>query len=127
MIKITKDEFFEQTGIDLYNEFNNEDTDPVTLTDITLNRWSKILYDEINKNSIFPIPNDDKLTENQINKIKDVLVNLGLYYLNNGDIKALGCVDNNGNHIAAVPQVLIDDLRRNTGLIVRGFGRRVLW
>lgn len=127
MIILTRDEFLEATGIDLLLEFKEEDLAPEQMADVTLKRWSKILYTEVSKNSLSRIPDDSKLSANQVEKIKDALCNLGLFYKTHGDIKALGSIDENGNRISAVPMDIIDDLRLTAGLVKKSIGRRSVW
>lgn len=126
MIILTRDEFLYATAIDMYLECKDGDLAPEETAEIIFTRWSNILYKEVKKNSLRPIPSDDKLSSLQVETIKDVLCNLGLYYKTHGDIKALGCIDENGNPIAAVPSALIDDLR-HCGLIKLKLGRRSVW
>lgn len=126
MIILTRDEFLEATAIDIYLECQDGDLAPEQAAEIIFKRWSNILYKEVKKNSLRQIPDDDKLNENQVAVIKDVLCNLGLYYKTHGDVKALGCVDENGNPINAIPSDLIDDLR-HCGLIKKSIGRRSIW
>lgn len=126
MIILTNEEFFDATAVNLYNEINEDDTDSIEAIDITLKRWSEILYKEVSKKSMRPIPEDSKLTDFQVKEIKNALCNLGLYYISRGDIKALGSRDENGNPLDAVPSDLIDDLR-HAGLVKLSFGRRSLW
>ena len=126
MIILTRDEFLEATAIDMWLECKDGDLAPEQTAEIIFTRWSNILYKEVKKNSLISIPSDDKLSSLQVSTIKDVLCNLGLYYKTHGDIKALGCVDENGNPINAVPRDLIDDLR-HCGLIKVKLGRRSVW
>lgn len=126
MIILTRDEFLEATAIDMWLECKDGDLAPEQTAEIIFTRWSNILYKEVKKNSLRQIPSDDKLSSLQVDTIKDVLCNLGLYYKTHGDIKALGCVDENGNPITAVPRDLIDDLR-HCGLIKQRIGRRSVW
>ena len=125
MIILTRDEFLEATGVDLYLELEDADVDIEKMVDITLKRWSTILYTEVRKKSLTRIPDDSKLTSNQVERIKEALCNLGLYYKTNGDIKALGGTSTTGEEV--VPQDIIDDLRRTAGLIKLSFGGRSVW
>lgn len=110
MIILTREEFLEETDIDLYDELNDGLNDSSIATEKTLKRWSKILYSEANKQSLVPIPDDDKLTPKQIAAIKEAICNLGLYYKAFGDIKALGGKEVTGHEV--VPKDIIEDLHQ---------------
>lgn len=123
MIILTNQEFLERGGINLEAELKPHNTDATTFAKLTLKRWSELLYKEVRKKSIYPIPVDEKLSSHQVGVIKESIVNLGLYILTNGDPIANGGKDENGNNIEIVLPSIIDDLRM-CGLIKTSFGRR---
>lgn len=127
MIILTREEFLKRTGVDLANEFNDDSISVDEFIETTLTRWSKILYQEVRKVSLRPIPDDNtKLSSLQVDTIKESICNLGLYFKQYGDVKSFGAVDGAGNPIQVVPQNILDDLR-SVGLIRRSFGRVSVW
>lgn len=124
MIIVTVDDVKRIKGVDLISKFKNSGEDPAFYAQCRLNDYTKTIYREVSKHSVYAIPKNEDLTENQIEAIKDAVANLCIYYLSFGDTKALGNKDYNGNFIATVPDGILDDLRV-CGLIIKGFGRRI--
>lgn len=124
MVTVTIDDVKRIKGVDLIAKFKDSGEDPAYYVQCRLNDYTKTIYREVNKHSTRAIPSDEYLTENQVEAIKDAVANLCIYYLSFGDTKALGNIDYNGNHIATVPDGILEDLRV-CGLIVKRFGRRL--
>ena len=89
------------------------------------------MYLEANRNSVRPIPDDDKLNENQISAIKDCICEYGMYYFKNGDLyRQSGFSEDKGQLVSMkelekirFPKVCFDILKQY-GLIARSFGRK---
>lgn len=130
MITITKDEFLEYSGINLDAEIPGLD-DETRKVERTIELWTKRVYLEANRNSIRPIPTDDKLTEQQKQAIKDAICEYGMYYFRNGDLyRQSGFSEDKGQLINTkelekirFPKICLDILKQQ-GLIRRSFGRK---
>lgn len=130
MITITHEDFRQYTGIDLEIELRDLD-DASTKVERTIKLWTLRVYREQRRNSIVPIPDDEKLKPNQVQAIKDAICEYGEYYFKNGDLyRQSGFNEDKGVLITKsdldnirFPQVCIDILR-DAGLIRRSFGRR---
>lgn len=133
MITITQEEFLKYTGIDLSIELPGLDRDSDKV-DRAINLWTKRVYREAQLNSTRPIPPDDKLTDFQIDSIKEAIIEYGLYYLKNGDLYLQsGFDEDKGKLVDPVdlarirfPIICLDLLRR-AGLIRKSFSSHLVF
>lgn len=117
MIILTQIEFTERTGISLVDELREGDVTQDRLAETMLERWAKRVYKEINKLPHYRYYEvDEKLSEGQIEDIKQATADYGLYVLRNGDLSATNGVDEKGIKREVFPSFIIRDLK-NHGLI----------
>lgn len=117
MIILTQIEFTERTGISLVDELREGDFTQDRLAETMLERWAKRVYKEINKLPHYRYYEvDEKLSEGQIEDIKQATADYGLYVLRNGDLSATNGVDEKGIKREVFPSFIIRDLK-NHGLI----------
>ena len=133
MITITQQEFLEYTGINLEIELPDLD-DGSNKVDRTISLWTRRVYREMQKASSRPIPNDEELTENQIQAIKDAICEYGEYYLKNGDLYRLGGFDEDKGQLIQASEIekiqfplVCLDILRTSGLIRRSLSRRSVY
>lgn len=127
MVTITEQEYLNYTGVSLAVELSDLDDGPNKIPRI-LKLWTNRVYSHITK----PIPQDDKLSDFQIETIKNAIIEYGEYYLRNGDLYRLsGYDEDKGKTLDAsdiekikFPKHIIDSLR-HAGLIRRNLGVKV--
>lgn len=128
MIKITKEEFLEATGINLSLEINSVDDNTEQAVTRTLNLWARRILDLIIGGGRGTI-DDSKLTTTQVEAIKRAQIEYGMYYLKNGDLYyASGYEEGKGLTVAPAQLIAIqmpvevEDILRHAGLIRRSIG-----
>ncbi len=133
MITITPEEFRKYTGLDLGVELPDFDDGSNKVTR-AISLWTRRVYREVQLNSTRPIPSDDKLTDFQIESIKEAIIEYGLYYLKNGDLYLQsGFDEDKGKLVDPVdlarirfPIICLDLLRR-AGLIRKSFSSHLVF
>lgn len=132
MITITESEFLKFSGILLSNELPGLDDDS-NRVERTIKLWTRRVYD-VMRTSTRSIPPDDKLSDFQIEAIKEAICEYGMYYLKNGDLYRQSGFDEDKGKLAdhtdltriKFPTVCLDLLRR-AGLIKRSIGKRFVY
>ena len=132
MITITESEFLKFSGILLSNELPGLDDDS-NRVERTIKLWTRRVYD-VMRTSTRSIPPDDKLSDFQIESIKEAICEYGMYYLKNGDLyRQSGFDEDKGLRLdpesikkIQFPTICMDYLRR-AGLIKRSIGKRFVY
>lgn len=93
MIKITKEEYVHATGESLHALDGLDDSS--NKIPRYINEVATYIYDYVNENSQFPIPDDEDLSEFQIKKIKEAQIQQGKYWLDNGNLTNKSGYDEN--------------------------------
>ena len=117
MILITQNDFTERTGIDLSAVVREGDITNDRQADALILRYEKYVYEVASKMG-FPIE-DDKLTNEQIECIKDAVCNYGLSCQVGGDARALGDKERLDTYTKDIISIL-----KQHGIIRNGFKGR---
>jgi len=132
MITITETEFMKFSGILLSNELPGLDDDSNKVNRV-IKLWTRRVYDVI-RASTRAIPPDDRLSDFQIESIKEAICEYGMYYLKNGDLYRQSGFDEDKGMLSdpenikkiQFPPICMDYLRR-AGLIKRSIGKRFVY
>ena len=116
MITITAEDFKKIKGIDLIEELKSYGVGEESMVEITLNNWTKTVYNHIRSKSRRPMPKDSNLSQLQLETLKEVICDVGIYAMNVGDPISYGNEDEQGRLRSSVPHESTEKLK-NCGLI----------